>query len=161
MVNSTHLKVLLKKDFLTLKRNPGFIVGFLVLPIALMAAFIAIQNLVNNGTKEGSLLEENFFYTSNIFATFQGMTGNLPFMDINPVETDPFKIRSSSLQKCLMENQNKYYYDKILIVAEDKALQQDLKTYFEEYVFKSMGFPSNWSVSVYDNQDDGFDYFKK
>jgi ABC-type Na+ efflux pump permease subunit len=50
MVNATHLGVLLKKDLLTLKRNVGFIIAFIVLPLGLMIAFIEIQGLVDNGT---------------------------------------------------------------------------------------------------------------
>ena len=42
MINTTHLKVLLKKDFLSLWRNKGFLVAFIILPIGLMSAFIAI-----------------------------------------------------------------------------------------------------------------------
>lgn len=80
MVNTHHLKVLLTKDFLTLRRNVGFIVAFMLLPVILMTAFIAIQNLVDNGEKEGSLLEDNFFYTSTHF--FNKV--NFPFMDIDP-----------------------------------------------------------------------------
>lgn len=64
MANIIHLKVLLQKDLLTLRRNVGFIIAFVFLPIALMAAFIAIQGLVDNGEKEGSLLQENFRYST-------------------------------------------------------------------------------------------------
>ena len=64
MPNKLHLKVLLKKDFLTLKRNLGFLFAFIVMPIGLMSAFIAIQNLVDNGTKSGTLLTEHFKYTT-------------------------------------------------------------------------------------------------
>lgn len=49
MANLTHLKVLLLKDLLTLRRNIGFIIAFIVLPIGLMVAFIEIQGLVDNG----------------------------------------------------------------------------------------------------------------
>lgn len=65
MPNTLHLKVLLKKDFLTLKRNLGFLFAFVVLPVGLMSAFIAIQNLVDNGTKSGTLLTDNFKYSTN------------------------------------------------------------------------------------------------
>jgi hypothetical protein len=53
MVNMTHLKVLLKKDFLTLWRNKGFLLAFIFLPIGLMVAFAEIQSLVDNGTNDG------------------------------------------------------------------------------------------------------------
>ena len=64
MPNTLHLKVLLKKDFLTLRRNVGYLFAFIVLPIGLMSAFIAIQNLVDKGTAGGTLLTDNFRYTT-------------------------------------------------------------------------------------------------
>jgi len=42
MPNLTHLKVLLTKDLLTLKRNIGFVIAFIVLPLGLMWTFIEI-----------------------------------------------------------------------------------------------------------------------
>jgi hypothetical protein len=42
MPNLTHLKVLLSKDYLTLKRNIGFVITFVFLPLSLMIAFIEI-----------------------------------------------------------------------------------------------------------------------
>ena len=65
MPNTLHLKVLLKKDFLTLKRNVGFLIAFVVLPVGLMSAFIAIQNLVDKGEGGGTLLNDHFKYTTN------------------------------------------------------------------------------------------------
>lgn len=53
MVNKTHLKVLLTKDFLTLWRNKGFLLAFIFLPIGLMIAFASIQGLVDNGSDPG------------------------------------------------------------------------------------------------------------
>ena len=49
MINLTHLKVLLQKDFITLWRSKGFMIAFVLLPIGIMAAFISIQSLVDNG----------------------------------------------------------------------------------------------------------------
>jgi hypothetical protein len=57
MVNTTHLKVLLKKDFLTLWRNKGFLMAFAILPIGLMIAFAYIQSLVDNGLYTGNLVD--------------------------------------------------------------------------------------------------------
>jgi len=65
MVNTTHLKVLLKKDFLTLWRNKGFLMAFAILPIGLMIAFAYIQSLVDNGLYTGNLVDEYFRYVSN------------------------------------------------------------------------------------------------
>ena len=84
-----NLKVLLKKDFLTLWRNKGFIVTFCVLPIALMSAFTAIQNLVNKGEKSGSLIKEYFRYTSNFPIA--------PYMDVPPLDLSKNKTYSTTL----------------------------------------------------------------
>lgn len=35
----SHVKVLLKKDFLTLRRNIGFVAAFVIMPLGLMIAF--------------------------------------------------------------------------------------------------------------------------
>ena len=64
----TYMNVLLKKDFLTLWRNKGFLVSFIVTPIILMYVFIMIQNQmmnVNIKLKSGSLVDEYFRYTTN------------------------------------------------------------------------------------------------
>jgi len=63
-INTTHLKVLLKKDFITLWRNKGFLFGFIFLPVVLMNAFIQIQKLVDKGPVSAPLVHENFRYTS-------------------------------------------------------------------------------------------------
>lgn len=39
MPQVAHIKVLLKKDYLTLRRNIGFVFAFVVLPLGLMIAF--------------------------------------------------------------------------------------------------------------------------
>lgn len=64
IVNFTHLSVLVKKDFLTLKRSWGFVLAFIILPIGLMGAFIGIQGLVDNGTYEGNLIYDHFTFTT-------------------------------------------------------------------------------------------------
>ena len=101
MVNKTHLKVLLTKDFLTLRRNVGYIIAFIFLPVALMSAFISIQQLVDNGTKEGSLIDDNFFYTSNSFmknpVAPSPVNVNAPFMDVMPADPKTFHFYASSL----------------------------------------------------------------
>jgi hypothetical protein len=82
MINLTHLKVLLKKDFLTLWRSKAFLVGFVALPIILIFAFIYIKSLFDKGTKEGSLIYDNFKYTSTknpIFLMFPS------FFDYQPL----------------------------------------------------------------------------
>jgi ABC-type Na+ efflux pump permease subunit len=64
MINLTHLKVLLKKDFITLWRSKYFLLGFIIIPILLMFSFIYIMSLFNKGVKEGSLIYDNFRYTT-------------------------------------------------------------------------------------------------
>jgi hypothetical protein len=64
MVNLIHLKVLLKKDFLTLWRSKSFIVGFIALPIVLTYLFIYILSLYNKGSNIGPLIYNYFRYTS-------------------------------------------------------------------------------------------------
>jgi membrane protein CcdC involved in cytochrome C biogenesis len=66
MVNKTHLKVLIKKDLITLWRSKGFLIAFLILPIVLICLFIWIKSLVDNGEKSGSLIYDYFRYTSTI-----------------------------------------------------------------------------------------------
>lgn len=41
-----HTVVLLKKDFITLKRNLGFILMFIALPIVMMGTFWKLQSLI-------------------------------------------------------------------------------------------------------------------
>ena len=70
MINFTHLKVLLQKDFITLWRSKGFMCAFIILPIGIMAAFIAIQSLVDNGQKSGNLIYDYFRYTTTAVSPF-------------------------------------------------------------------------------------------
>jgi len=53
------------KDWLTLKRNKGFIVSFIVVPLAFCSLFCWLQSLALDGTKEGSLIEGNLHFSSN------------------------------------------------------------------------------------------------
>jgi len=92
MPNTLHLIVLLKKDFLTLKRNVGFLIAFVVLPVGLMSAFIAIQNLVDKGDGGGTLLNDHFKYTTNKYTANYTEYTNLTspatlFMDKTIVST--------------------------------------------------------------------------
>ena len=63
--NYTHVKVLLKKDFFTLWRNKTYIFAFLIVPIAMMSGFFGLQNLIDKGHAEGSLINNNFRYVSS------------------------------------------------------------------------------------------------
>ena len=66
MLNYSHLKVLLKKDFLTLWRSKGFIFLFLAIPFLLMAVFLFLVSIVDQGQKDGKLINDYFRYTSTV-----------------------------------------------------------------------------------------------
>lgn len=57
MINWTHLKVLLKKDFISLWRSKGFLIGFILIPFVLMYSFYALKGIVDNGPKSGTLTD--------------------------------------------------------------------------------------------------------
>jgi hypothetical protein len=67
-INTTHLKVLLKKDFLTLWRNKAYIAAFVLLPVVLMYVFSLLIGLIEeeNTMGGGSTIDESFKYTSNL-----------------------------------------------------------------------------------------------
>lgn len=70
-------------------------------------------------------------------------------------------VYASSFQGCARVNSNKYWYDKVLVVAEDDQLRERLKTYIEGYMLPAAGFPPGWSVGAYATQEEGFaDYAK-
>ena len=56
-INFTHLKVLLKKDFLTLWRNKGYLVAFFLTPIIFMSLFAYLETLADKG-----ISDTDFFY---------------------------------------------------------------------------------------------------
>jgi|LauGreDrversion4_2_1035121.scaffolds.fasta_scaffold1625336_1 hypothetical protein len=51
MVNMTHFKVLLRKNFLTLKRKFGFAMFIVLLPIISMGIFTGIKYAISDGIK--------------------------------------------------------------------------------------------------------------
>jgi len=53
--NLTHFKVLVRKNFLALRRNIIFLICFLILPIITMGIFVATKALVNGGVAPESL----------------------------------------------------------------------------------------------------------
>jgi len=52
MSNWTHFKVLLKKNFITLKRNYCFLIFFFLLPLVTMGIFTIIKALLADGKTE-------------------------------------------------------------------------------------------------------------
>ena len=60
-MSSTHFKVLLKKNYLTLKRKWGFMACFILLPITSMFLFAYLKHLLDNGvTPEKHNFESNY-----------------------------------------------------------------------------------------------------
>ena len=60
-ISLTFLQVLLKKDFLTLWRNKGFLLAFIVMPLLLMTTFVNLQDqTIDRKDKfgEGSMIED-------------------------------------------------------------------------------------------------------
>jgi hypothetical protein len=51
MVSATHFRVLLKKNFLTLRRNPKFAAFFVLLPIISMGIFTLIKYAISDGIR--------------------------------------------------------------------------------------------------------------
>lgn len=65
MVNKVHLRVVLRKDYLILKRRRGFCVAlFLIPPILMMLAVIPVI-LQSEGTYTDSMFWNNFKITGN------------------------------------------------------------------------------------------------
>jgi ABC-type multidrug transport system permease subunit len=44
----TYLKVLLTKDFLTLWRNKGYLIAFIIMPLILLFSFVGLTNSILN-----------------------------------------------------------------------------------------------------------------
>jgi len=62
MGNWTHFKVLLRKNFITLKRNYCFLIFFIVLPLVTMGIFTIIKALLADGKTE-----EKHNFDSNLY----------------------------------------------------------------------------------------------
>lgn len=117
MINFTHLRVLLKKDFLTLWRSKAFIVGFIALPIILIFAFIYIKSLFDKGTKAGSLIYDNFKYTSTKNPNYLVFPS---FFDYKPLVhySDRNQVFSSNLySSCNFKGKSFQNYTKIAIIS--------------------------------------------
>ena len=52
MLNFTHFKVLLRKNYLTLKRKWGFALFIVLLPIISMGIFTGIKYAISDGIKQ-------------------------------------------------------------------------------------------------------------
>jgi len=68
MVNISHLKVVLRKDYLILKRRKGFCVALFLIPPILAMLSIMPTLLQNNNppTYDGSMFWDNYKDSSNI-----------------------------------------------------------------------------------------------
>lgn len=135
-----------------------------------MTTFIEIQKLVDNGSKSGELISENFKYTSTSMTNYGVGIGWYPsfFMNVPPINADvpglpQFKITdaefqsfASSLQKCTHKNKSKYYFSQFAIIAEDETVRNNAIGYFENYVFANNHFPSNYTATGFESQETMF-----
>ena len=64
LINTTHLKVLLKKDILTLWRNKGYIAAFFLTPIIFMSLFAYLETLADKGVSNTDFFHK-FRYVSS------------------------------------------------------------------------------------------------
>ena len=164
------MEVLLKKDFLTLRRNKGLCIAMYLVPVALMIAFIELQTVVDKGPKGGSLVDEHFKYSSNLpWASFE---------DVVPLDAEALEkgdLRHSNVTTLLFQtlpNQEKYSFTQFAIVNEagdvqcknakdGRNISADAKAYFEDYVFPITGITNftngSWSVALFDDQEVLFD----
>lgn len=80
MSNWTHFKVLLKKNFITLKRNYCFAIFFVLLPLVTMGIFTIVKALLSDGqTNEKHNIDSNLiilmileiYFTSNQMPNMQ------------------------------------------------------------------------------------------
>jgi len=155
MVKTQHLKVLLMKDWLTLKRNKGFIVSFIVVPIAFCGLFCWLQSLALDGTRVGSLIENpetkkpsgNMWFTSNEPATPLNLqiptapnwltvllnlnSESITFANATTVATHCGKVLTGGGGD----------YTKIGIVATDKTVRDNAKTFFTDYFLTENSLP--------------------
>ena len=87
MLDKQFLQVLLKKDFLTLWRNKGFLLAFIVMPLLLMTTFVNLQDqTIDSKDKfgEGSMIEEYMTYTSTKMLPHGDQYIPYKFVDENP-----------------------------------------------------------------------------
>lgn len=86
-ISLTFLQVLLKKDFLTLWRNKGFLLAFIVMPLLLMTTFVNLQDqTIDRKDKfgEGSMIEDYWSFTSTKMLPHEGQYIPYPFVDEDP-----------------------------------------------------------------------------
>ena len=153
----TFLKVLLKKDFLTLWRNKGFMLAFILMPLLLMWVFVNLQNEITDSKDnfgEGSLIKSYFSYTTTKMVDIGEGYIPLRFGDQDPTTT--FR----SLASCMYKGDGliKLNFTKIAIVSNDKHISGNASLYFKNYVFKVNNFPDYWDVvefATIDELNDG------
>jgi len=178
MINSNHLKSLLKKDFLTLWRNKAYLVAFILLPILLMWAQSGIVKLVEEGNEVpggGDKVEESFKYVSNLPMKIEGFDTLMPFGDIPPL-LGPEKIFAMmatfcgrgpvAREKARAEgeeiNENWDAYEKIAIISPDDSIRQNAISYFENYVYPRIGFTEKgFKIEGMKTQEQLFNFVKE
>ena len=76
--NSRHVRVLLRKDFLTLKRNWMFFMTFLILPVAIMSGFSFLESIV-----EGEMAPERHNLDRKSISYFQHVFSDSVYTNMN------------------------------------------------------------------------------
>ena len=159
MINTTHLKVLLKKDFLSLWRNKGFLVAFIILPIGLMSAFIGIQSLVDQGPKSGNMIYDHFRFTFNLELLPippESFFGYPLFKTGASGTPNPSPSWATILRQCAAPNQAKYNYTKLAIVADDENVRKAAGEYFSSAFMANSGL--EFFLTVAGRADDAKDF---
>ena len=108
MGNWTHYQVLVKKNFITLRRNYGFAVCFAILPIVTMGIFALLIGLIANGNApEQNNFNSNPQFSVTFLELFWTTTrqvslldNSITFADIPQLDKSSF----SSLYNCLYSN---------------------------------------------------------
>ena len=145
-ISLTFLQVLLKKDFLTLWRNKGFLLAFIVMPLLLMTTFVNLQDqTIDRKDKfgEGSMIEDYWSFTSTKMLPHEDH-----FIPYKYVDEDPSRQAFRSPASCLSKGNGliKLNFTKIAIVSNDKYIAGNASRYFKDYVFKVNNFPEYWEV---------------
>jgi len=161
MVNIAHLKVVLRKDYLILKRRRGFCFALLFIPPLL--AFLAIMPTILQNksppTFSGSMFWDNFKETGNFILTERDeTTGKFEGLP-------PFVNRTSLLTKCVFaKNEKQNFFDKVAIIAPNTNVNARAKIFFSGYFLKFTGLNelgiktrpanSNFTVDMFNSKQD-------
>lgn len=79
---------------------------------------------------------------------------------VSPIDIDTFSFVGSTLQSCHRKNKGRYYWSKLGIIAADETVRNDAVNFFNDYVFKTQGFPSNFSAEGFEKSQELWDIYK-